>query len=374
MICTRCIIDGTVPQVFFDTGGVCNYCKIHDKMDKLYPVDKRILMDVVDKIKETKLDQDGYDVVVGVSGGCDSSYLLYYLKEELNLDVVAVHVDNGWNTSIAKNNMNKMTKQLGVPLEIIKLDKKVFNSLCRSFLYASVPDADIVNDLALLECLYQYAMDNGIFYVVNGHSFRTEGTSPLGFTYMDGGYVEDVNRVFENVDITGFPHLSWSKQKMFWDYGIRSIRPMYHLYYNKPLVIRFLINNFRWEWYKGLHMENIYTKFVGNYLWVNKFKIDYRKIEYSALVRSNLMSRSEALDGIKKSRVFENKYLVEVLDGLGLDYSDLRYIMQLPIRSYNDYGNYLDRFRSLDNLDMFKRLLKEDKIPYTFYKKYVLGV
>ena len=372
VICSRCIIDDSIPGVVFDDRGVCNYCKLHDEMDVLYPVDKKLFYDLVSDIKKEGKGKD-FDAVIGVSGGCDSSFLLDFLYG-LGLRLLAVHMDNGWNTSIAVGNMHKMTRQLGVPLEIVKVDTRVFDSLCRSFLFASTPDADIPNDLALLEVVNQVALDNDIKYVVNGHSFRTEGSAPLGWTYMDGGYLENVNSCFENVDITGFPYFSWDKQMEFWDHGIKIVRPLYYIPYNKKDVIKYLVNNYRWVWYKGLHAENIYTKFVGNYLWVKKFGIDYRKIEFSALVRSGFKNRDDAIVELESEKTFDLDYFNSICGRLGLSYSDIERIMGLPVKSFRDYKNYLSRFRSKQFRGMFDVLLKENKIPFTFYKKYVLGV
>jgi len=37
-ICTRCVIDSSVPGVTFDENGVCNYCKLHDKLEQQWPL------------------------------------------------------------------------------------------------------------------------------------------------------------------------------------------------------------------------------------------------------------------------------------------------------------------------------------------------
>lgn len=372
VVCKRCVIDDSIPGVVFDDEGVCNYCHIHDEMSQIYPIDIGILHNLVKQIKSES--NGSFDAVIGVSGGCDSSYMLD-LMNRMGLRLLAVHVDNGWNTSIARTNMMKITKQLGVPFETVRLDTRVFDSLCRSFLYAGTPDADIVNDLALLEGISQVALDKDIKYVLNGHSFRTEGTAPLGWTYMDGGYLEDVNKCFEDIDLGGFPHLSWDKQMEFWNHGIKTIRPMYYVRYNKDQAIQYLINNYRWRWYRGLHAENIYTKFVGNYLWVKKFKIDYRKIEYSALMRSGFKTRDESFSNLSVGKSFEQSYLDSILRRLGLSDVELENdIIKGRVHSYKEYGNYLERFRDPIHRPMFDTLFKEGKIPYTFYKKYIMGV
>lgn len=364
-------MDTRIPGIYFDEKGVCNYCGMHDSMDHLFPVGKNKFENLVKQIKKDGRGRE-FDAVIGLSGGCDSSYLLAMMAS-LGVRLLAVHLDNGWNTETAEHNMMMVTDLNMVPLEKVKVNQDVFDSLCRSFLYASTPDADIPNDLALLEVMSQKALDHDVKYVLNGHSFRTEGSAPLGWTYMDGAYLEDVNQEFENKDLTGYPHLSWEKQVEFWDAGIKTVRPLYHLDYQKERAKDWLHRNYGWDWYGGLHAENIYTKFVGRYLWTYKFGIDYRLVEYSALVRSRQLDKKQALELMAEGVSFEFDYLLRILNRLGLSKDEFDAVMALPPRSYTDFDSYLSRFRDEDNKEFFKRLLSEDKIPLTFYKKYVEG-
>ncbi|SVB74936.1 uncharacterized protein METZ01_LOCUS227790, partial [marine metagenome] len=78
-ICTRCLYDTSIPEIQFDELGVCNFCKVHDEMEKLYPLNadgRYMLEQVVEKIKRAG-KRKNYDCVVGVSGGRDSTYTMY---------------------------------------------------------------------------------------------------------------------------------------------------------------------------------------------------------------------------------------------------------------------------------------------------------
>jgi len=167
--CSRCIMDTRIPGIVFDEDGVCNYCRLHDSLEAQYPISQPHLHRLVKDMKEAGKGCE-YDAVIGVSGGCDSSFMLS-LFSSLGVRLLAVHMDNGWNTRAASENMRVMTEKTGVPLKTVKVDQTVFDSLCRSMLYASTPDADIPNDLALLEVMSQAAVDCGCHYVLNGHSF-----------------------------------------------------------------------------------------------------------------------------------------------------------------------------------------------------------
>ena len=116
-ICTRCVMDSSVPQIKFDASGECNYCKLHDALSNDNPNDERgkeILKQIAEKLKKEGKGKK-YDVVVGVSGGTDSTYLLH-LCIELGLRPLAVHLDNGWNTETSVANLRNVLEALDIDL------------------------------------------------------------------------------------------------------------------------------------------------------------------------------------------------------------------------------------------------------------------
>ncbi|MBF0385068.1 MAG: N-acetyl sugar amidotransferase, partial [Candidatus Omnitrophica bacterium] len=193
VICTRCVMDTTVPEINFDENGVCNFCHMHDAMDKEFPLDakgKGYFDKFIDKIKK---DGQGkpYDIIIGVSGGRDSTFALC-AAVKLGLRPLAVHLDNGWNSEIAVTNIKNATNKLNIDLYTYVLDWEEFKDLQISFLRSSTSDAEIPTDVAIHGLLHKTAAEEGIKYLVFAHSFRTEGVAPLGWTYMDGKYINSV--------------------------------------------------------------------------------------------------------------------------------------------------------------------------------------
>ena len=370
--CKRCIMNTGIPGVVLDENGECNYCKIHDQWDQEFPLAfgeerlHRVLEDVQAEGKG-KL----YDCIVGVSGGADSSWLLDYLVE-FGMNPLAVHFDNNWNTQKANENMRKITQGLGLDLYKIGVPRAEYDDLCKAFLLASVPDADVPNDIALTTALYQACERFDCKYIMNAHSFRTEGTAPLGFTYMDGGYIESVHREFGSVPLKRYPNLDYESFKNYIRLGIERIRPLWYLNYDKEKAIKHLEKKFGWQWYGAHHHENTYTIFVSAYLWPLKFGMDARIIEYSALIRSGWVSRNWALRAIREDHKFKPLLPYNVRRRLGISKADLKRILAAPVKSYRDYETYQDRFK--DDATWFKRAWKDGLIPETFYRKYVLGV
>ena len=71
-------------------------------------------------------------------------------------------------------------------MKVLNVDWEEFKELQIAFLKASVPDIEIPTDIGIYATLYKVASEKNIHSIINGHSFRTEGTAPIGWTYMDG--------------------------------------------------------------------------------------------------------------------------------------------------------------------------------------------
>ncbi|VVB62029.1 tRNA(Ile)-lysidine synthase [uncultured archaeon] len=112
-ICKRCVMDTTDPDIMFDENGYCNHCTGVLKKLNSYPINlsneekEKELQKIVTEVKESGKNKQ-YDCIVGVSGGVDSSYVLYLVKT-LGLRPFAFHLDNEWNTELSVKNIEKVT-------------------------------------------------------------------------------------------------------------------------------------------------------------------------------------------------------------------------------------------------------------------------
>src|SRR5690348_15010036 len=116
-ICTNCIMDTSDPGITFTEKGVCDHCtNFFTRIQPHWHPDERgaaELAKIVEQIKEDGKDRD-HDCIIGISGGVDSSYLTYYAKEKLGLRPLIFHVDAGWNSQQAVNNIEKLIDALGL--------------------------------------------------------------------------------------------------------------------------------------------------------------------------------------------------------------------------------------------------------------------
>ncbi len=370
-ICTRCIYDETVAGITFDQNGVCSYCKLVDDLQNQYKTGtaegESEFLKIVQQIKKNGRGKK-YDVAVGVSGGTDSSYMLY-LSIKYGLRPLAVHYDNTWNTAIATENIRKVTSKLGIDLYTHVCDNKESDDIFLSFFKASVPEIDGPTDIALAEVMYRAAAKYGIRYVFEGHSFIAEGVSPLSKAYVDGGYNIDVHRKFGKMPMKTFPNMTFWKF-IYWTVfkRIRKIRPLWYLQYSKEDAMEFLKKEYSWQYYGGHHLENRMTAFHHSYYTPVKFGLDQRNNSLSASVRSGKISRENALMQYAQPPFIEDELIVYFKKRMGLSDKEFDEIMDREPKSYKDYHTYKRRFEIWRPL--FYILAKKQLVPMSFYLKY----
>lgn len=301
-MCTRCVLDSTIPDIHYDEKGVCNFCRMHEVLDQKYPLTeegRKKFEQIIEGVKKNGRGKE-YDCVVGISGGRDSSYTLYIAKK-MGLRPIAVHFDNGWNTEISVRNIKNAIEKLEVDLHTHVADWEEFKDLQIAFLKASVSDVEVPTDFAITSVLFEVARKYGIKNILIGHSFRTEGIAPLEWTYIDARYIRSIYKLFgKKKEITSFPLMSMS-QLIYYTFFLKMnfIHVPEFIEYEHDKVNTILTEELGWQYYGGHHHESSYTEFIQSYLLPTKFAIDKRKLEFSALIRSGQMKRDDALNELK---------------------------------------------------------------------------
>jgi N-acetyl sugar amidotransferase len=370
-VCSRCMMDSTIRGIHFDHDGVCNFCRMHDQLEKQYPLTsegRRKFIKLIEKIKANGKNKD-YDCIVGISGGRDSTYTLY-TAVKLGLRPLAVHFDNGWNSEIAVSNIKNATTRLNVDLSTVVADWEEFKDLQISFLKASVSDAEVPTDYAIISTLYQEAKKEGVNYILNGHSFRTEGIAPLGWTYMDGRYLKSIHKMFGKKKIKSFPIMTLHQ---LLDYTflkrIKFIHVPEYIPYDHQEVDRVLKEELGWQYYGGHHHESVYTNFFQSYFLPKKFHIDKRRLEYSALIRSGQMARGDVIKELSTPYPYEKELVDYTISKLGLTHEEFNRIMAEKPKTFHDYPTYYPIIKAMSI--PIQIACKLDILPSVFYEKYL---
>jgi hypothetical protein len=284
------------------------------------------------------------------------------------LHPLVIHFDNGWNCQEADDNIKIMVDAMNVDFIRYSINRREYDDLCLSFLLASVSDADIPNDMAMSEMMLRTAKQYKIKYIFNGHNFRTEGSTPLAWSYMDAMYIQSVYAVHnEGAKLKNYPLLTFWKQLYYIVCDIKQLRPFYYTDVDEQAEKARMIKQYGWRDYGGKHAENIYTEFIGNYYLPVKFGIDKRVVYNSALIRSGKMIKVERyFDAPVAFDVRKVDYVCARL-GITREYFD-NVIMKAPWSTFENYKTYHKLFKRCRWL--FYCLTRLHLLPRTFYIKY----
>jgi N-acetyl sugar amidotransferase len=335
--------------------GICGHCRRYDALvnTRVAPGDEgRVLLEKrVESIKRQGVGQE-YDCLIGLSGGTDSTYVAYLVKQ-LGLRPLAVHFDNGWDSELAVANVHKTVEILGIDLETYVVDWPQFKDLQLAFLLASTPDGEVPSDHAIGATLWKTAHKIGIRTIISGMNFSTESMDMPDWSYghSDWRYIKNVHDRFGTLPIPSYPHFGLSY--LMYVNAVRRIRTLSVLNYGryvKSEAQEVLKSELGWRDYGGKHHESIYTRFYQGVILPEKFGIDKRWGHYSDLIRAGQLSRDDALDLLREPtyapdlQAQDRKYVVKKL---GLSDAGFDEIMRLPVRSFREFKNSYGRVQAM---------------------------
>jgi N-acetyl sugar amidotransferase len=370
-ICSRCIYDQRVPSIKFDDQGVCNYCRQIEDLALQYgtgkPKGEALFSKIIEDIKLAGKNNK-YDCIVGVSGGTDSSYLVF-LAKEWGLRPLAVHYDNTWNSAIATMNIHRVLSSLDVDLYTYVVDNKEADDIFRAFFLAGVAEIEASTDLGYAYVLRKVAAKYSIKYILEGHSFVEEGITPLGRNYFDGRYIESIHKQFGYLGINTYPLMTFTRfLKSALVNQVKFIRPLWYLRYTKEDAKSFLSANFGWRYYGGHHLENRMTAFYHSVYLPRKFDSDMRNNTLAARVRNGTLSRERAWAEYNTQPFLEEELIGYFKKRLELSDEVYENVMGAPPKNWTEYPTYKKRFEYLRPL--FYVLAKANLVPMSFYLKY----
>jgi len=347
-VCASCVMDTSDSKIVFDKNGVCDHCITYRELirpnwhtDK---VGRAVLEKRVAKIKKDGVGKD-FDCIIGMSGGIDSSYLTYLAKEELGLRPLVFHVDAGWNSQEAVNNIEKVVDNLGLDLYTEVIDWEEMRDLQLAYFKSGVPHIDTPQDHAFFATMYKFAEQHKVKYILTGANLSTECIrNPIEWMYYQSDSIQlrDIHRQHGTRPLVNFPVTSILRHKIFLPYvkGIRVVRPLNHLPYVKEDAVKLLSERFGWQPYPQKHFESRFTRFYEGFWLPKKFGFDTRKVQFSSLIVTGQMTREEALEKLKLPPFDEATMSQEfeyVATKLGISVVELQGYLDAPNKSYKDY-------------------------------------
>lgn len=347
-ICTSCVMDTSDSAIDFDERGVCDHCRtFHADVAPNWHPDERGQLELdrlVDQIKAAGEGRD-FDCIIGMSGGIDSSYLTYLAKEKLGLRPLVFHVDAGWNSQIAVNNIERVVDGLGLDLFTEVIDWETMKDLQLAFFKSGVSHIDTPQDHSFFATMYKFANAHGVKYILTGANLSTECIrNPIEWMYYqsDSIQIRDIHDRYGQRSLKKFPLTSilWHKVYLPYFKGIKTVRPLNYMPYIKEEAIDLLSARFGWQPYPQKHFESRFTKFYESYWLPKRFGYDVRRVQYSSLILTNQMTRDDALARLKVPPYDETAIgheLEFIAAKLGITVDELNSYMDLPLRTYRDY-------------------------------------
>ncbi len=359
-VCKRCVMDTTADNIVFDENGYCNLCTeflelLNTPKEKLLPFQGNLDL-LVEEIKKSGKGKK-YDCIVGLSGGVDSSYLLVKVVE-LGLRPLAVHMDNGWNSEEATNNIKNLVSKLGVDLYTYVIDWEEYKQLQQAFFDADVIDIELLYDNAMMATWYIPVREYGVKYIMAGYNIYTEGFKiPKTWNWFkyDKKNIKSIAKKF-GVKIKTLPMIG-TMDFIYYTFlrGVRVVPLLNYLpEYNKFKAIEILENNYGYKRYPYKHYESVFTRFYQGYILPRKFNVDKRKVHFSNLILTGQMTREEALKDLQKIP-YESEELLEqdiqyFLKKMGWTREQLEEYLKRPRKEHYEYGSEYKLYYFLANI------------------------
>ena len=347
-ICTRCVMDTTDSKIRFDQAGVCDHCITFDtKVMPNWHTDEqgeKALMTIVDGIKAEGKGKD-FDCIIGMSGGIDSSYLTYLAKEKMGLRPLVFHVDAGWNSQEAVNNIERIVDRLGLDLFTEVIDWEEMRDLQLAFFKAGVPHIDTPQDHAFFATMYNFAEKYNVRHILTGANYSTECVrNPIEWMYYqsDSVQLKDIHQKYGTRPLRNFPITSILRHKIYLRYWrkIQVVTPLNYLPYHKADAMRLLQEKYGWQPYPQKHFESRFTRFYEGFWLPTKFGYDVRRVQYSSLILTGQMTRAEAIERLKQPPLdpeIARQEFDYVATKIGITSEELRRYLEQPNRTYRDF-------------------------------------
>lgn len=351
-VCNNCVMDTSDSQISFDENGICDHCNTFflDVKPNWHTDEKgwSKISQIAEKIKKDGAGKD-FDCIIGMSGGIDSSYLVYLAKEKLGLRPLVFHVDAGWNSQQAVHNIERIVDKLKLDLYTEVIDWEEMRDLQLSFFKSGVSHIDTPQDHAFFATMYKFASKYKVKYILTGGNYSTECIrNPLEWMYYqsDSRQLKDIQNKFGTLKLKNFPltNILWHKVYLPYIKGIKLIRPLDFMPYFKEEATQFLIEHLDYQRYSQKHFESRFTSFYEGYWLPTKFGFDTRKVQFSSLILTGQMSRTDALKKLENPAYDEQmiKHDFEyIATKLGISVNELQGYLDAPNRDFTDFKNQM---------------------------------
>jgi N-acetyl sugar amidotransferase len=175
--CKNCLFPETKPDLFFNQEGVCSACQ--SSQEKYTGIDweerGKAFMNLVEEHK-LKNNEIGYDCLIPVSGGKDSTYQAYFMKEVCGMNPLCVCFETTNMTELGRKNLDNISK-MGIDVIYFKKNYNVYRSMVIEG-FKSVGDEMWPNHLGIFTIPIHFALKFNIKLIIWGENSQQEYGGP----------------------------------------------------------------------------------------------------------------------------------------------------------------------------------------------------
>lgn len=357
MGCSFCVMDLSDPEFAetptYDNLRGCNSCH---KWKALAPLMMRPYEEFEPIVERIKASRPGYNCVLGVSGGLDSTYTAY-VAHQAGLKPLLVHLDNGFDTNEAQWNIEMIVAATGWELIKVYVEGREYRDIQRSILEAGVRNMEAPTDHAITALVYKTAIANNLRYVLSGQNWATEGIMPKawGANNRDLKNIKAIHEVHGTIPMDRFLGMGLFERMIIERFTLKIVKPLNYVNYKRGRAIETLETEWDYMDYGDKHSENSLTRFYQKFILPNRWGIDKRRAHLSALICNGEITRAEALETLAiEPDIYSNMPddLEFFLEKFGMTIDELSAYIIAPKHEASEYPNdarIIDRLRGIRN-------------------------
>lgn len=208
--CSKCVFPETKPDLFFNEDGVCSAC--------IGAEQKNISIDWETRKKEffgivkhyRKPDNErGWDCIVPVSGGKDSTYQAYFMKKICGMNPLCVCFETTNVTELGQKNLDNLSK-LGIDVIHFKKNYNAYKSMVVES-FKRIGDEMWPNHIGIFTIPIHFAVQFNIPLIIWGENPQLEYGGPLESIknrYLNRKWLEEFggllgNRIQDMIGVDG---------------------------------------------------------------------------------------------------------------------------------------------------------------------------
>ena len=303
--CNRCLLSSEVPGVKINSDGICSVCIEHDNIWGNWDKVKNDRLRELEKMFANAKSKDRiYDVLVPLSGGKDSIYVLYLCRKHFDLKCLAVTWDNGFLTQHARENIKSACDILAVDHIYYGINHDLLMRLYKYF-FLKTGFLCPVCMRGIQVAISRTQLAFNIPFAVQGTAHRTE--EYVAPEFFISGSLDFLENTLEGNSLKSEASALLSPVGVFSSPPVIKI-PDY-LDWNYDEIFDVITKELNWKSHKSEaeHTDCAVDNIV-NYIRLKKFPaLVPEMLRYSKLITAGTMSKKNAIEKIEAHKTSSEK-------------------------------------------------------------------